>query len=142
MSHDEVVQALGVAQAHATRGGPPYGDWLEARFRNPGITTYYADGLACVAIDARQGPQVTLDGTPLVGCVPSVVEQWLIDYTEPHGLDLIYSHEANPGSAAAGLVMRVQRAGDVVLTRPLFMRREWVERMWDCVPGSEWNTFA
>jgi hypothetical protein len=69
---------------------------------------------AGVAVDALAGPQVTPDGT---------------------------AHAADPGSADLGLIMRAQRAGDVVLTRPLFLIRKWAENGWDCIPASEWSTF-
>jgi hypothetical protein len=141
-THDDVVRALNGAKVIVSRGGPPHGDWLEAQFRDLGVTTYYDNGvLACVAVDALTGPQVRLDGHSLVGRAPSVVDQWVIDYTQSHGLDLCYSIEGNAGSYDLGLVMRVQRAGDAVLTRPLLMVRKWAEGMWDYVPLSEWHTF-
>jgi hypothetical protein len=40
-----------------------------------------------------------------------------------------------------GLVMRVQRAGDVVLSRPLFLIREWAVDIWESLPGFELRTF-
>jgi hypothetical protein len=35
--------------------------------------------------------------------------------------------------------MRVQRAGDLVLTRPVFMIGEWAQGGWDLVPLSEFG---
>ncbi|MFF3461832.1 hypothetical protein ACWCQN_43980 [Streptomyces sp. NPDC001984] len=43
-------------------------------------------------------------------------------------MDLIYTHAADPGSADLGLIVRAQQAGDIVLTRPLFLIREWAQR--------------
>lgn len=113
------------------------------RFDDVGVTAYYEDGarLAGVAIHALSGPQVTLGRVALVARVPSVLEAWICEHTQAHGLDLMYSHEGNPGSADLGLLVRVQRAGDIVLTRPLFLTREWAMAAWDHLPQSEWSTF-
>jgi hypothetical protein len=107
------------------------------------ISAYYAGSrpcLACVAVDARHGPQVTLEDTPLVGQVPSELEQWLLDRGTREG-GVLYTHAGDPGSQKLGLVLRGQRAGDVVLTRPLFMLYDSVVATWDHVPGAEWSTF-
>ncbi|MER7500657.1 hypothetical protein AB0L05_16865 [Nonomuraea pusilla] len=113
------------------------------RFDDVGVTAYYEDGarLAGVAIHALSGPQVTLGREALVARVPSVLEAWICDHTRAYKLDLMYSHEGNPGSADLGLLLRVQRAGDIVLTRPLFLTREWAMAAWDHLPQSEWSTF-
>jgi hypothetical protein len=141
MSPDEVAAALNHAVAGISRGNRP--GVVENQFTEIGVTAYYTDSarLACVAVDTLKGPQVTLDGVKLVGRVPSEVEEWLFDYAKAHGLDLRYSPEGNPMSVDLGLWLRVQRAGDVVLSRPLFLIREWVEEVWDHVPGSEWSKF-
>ena len=134
MTAEDVAAALGAAPGVTGQG---YGCFTSA-----GVTAYY--GRQClegVAVDALKGPQVTMDGTALVAQVPSVMEGWLLDYTEARGADLRYTHAADPGSADLGLVLRVQRAGDVVLSRPLFLVREWVVNSWDCIPAEEWKTF-
>ncbi|MEV4417846.1 hypothetical protein [Catellatospora sp. NPDC049609] len=101
------------------------------------VTTYYSkDRLYCVAIDALRGPQVTVDGVPLVGRVPSELEAWMLATQVP---GLRYSHAADPELEEIGLVVRPQRAGDVVLTRPVFLRRLAVS--WDTVPSEEWFRF-
>ncbi|MEU6509699.1 hypothetical protein [Streptomyces sp. NPDC046942] len=145
MAPDEVSAALG--------GNAPVGrlvqrslgsyEVVEAQFTKLGVTAYYAMGqtLACVAVDALAGPQVALDGTALVARVPSEAEDWLCNHTEAHELDLIYTHAADPGSGSLGLILRAQRAGDIVLTRPLFLIREWAENSWDYIPGQEWARF-
>ncbi|MCW2939363.1 MAG: hypothetical protein JWN00_2348 [Actinomycetia bacterium] len=114
----------------------------EDRFTDVGVVAYHTGSgrLAGVAVDALNGPQVTLEGIPLVGRVPSTMEHWICDHTQAHGLDLLYIHEGNPGSADLGLIMRVQRAGDILLSRPLFLIREWAMGVWDHVPQSEWRT--
>ncbi|MFI7613128.1 hypothetical protein ACIBP6_18050 [Nonomuraea terrae] len=141
MSAGEVVVALDHAGPVSGIGYPdtPSVQW----FQELGVTAYYegAGRLAGVAVDALNGPQVMLDGTALVGRVPSALEAWIHDYTQAYGLDLHYVHEGNPGSADVGLLVRAQRAGDVVLSRPLFLIREWAMAEWDHVPASEWKKF-
>ncbi|WP_217236996.1 hypothetical protein [Streptomyces sp. AC555_RSS877] len=149
ISPDEVGEAL---MNTATVSRQTYETWpasgspslVATQFTELGVTAYYereGETLAGVAVDALAGPQVTLDGTALVAQVPSEAETWLLNRAEAHELNLLYTHAADPGSADLGLIMRAQRAGDIVLTRPLFLVREWAENSWDCIPGSEWSTF-
>ncbi|GAA2752982.1 hypothetical protein GCM10010440_71130 [Kitasatospora cinereorecta] len=145
MSPQEVVAALGVGATTSRWQHPPGGEprHEEDHFPALGVSVYYAGSrprLACVAVDARTGPQVTLEGAPLVGRVPSELEQWLLDRGAREG-GVLYTHAADPGSQKLGLVLRAQRVGDAVLTRPLFMRHDWVVATWDHVPGTEWSTF-
>ncbi|MFD5922695.1 hypothetical protein ACFVYP_39220 [Kitasatospora sp. NPDC058201] len=145
MSPQEVAAALGVGATTSRWQHPLHGEprHEEDHFPTLGVSAYYAGSrprLACVAVDARTGPQVTLEGTLLVGQVPSELEQWLLDRGAREG-GVLYTHAADPGSQKLGLVLRAQRAGDAVLTRPLFMRHDWVVATWDHVPGTEWSTF-
>jgi len=132
---DEVARALD--DTGTTVSVRTHEQWYPA----VGVHAYFsgASELACVAVDGRIGPQVTVGGRNLVGCRPSEVEAWFGDYTRTHGLDWVYTHEGDPGSVDLGIMMRAQRLGDVVVTRPLFMIREWAEQPWDHVPGSEWG---
>lgn len=134
---DDVGQALNGAVATVSVGT------RERWFPGAGVAAYFSETgkLACVAVDALKGPQVTLEGTDLVGRPPSEVEEWFLEHARTRGTELRYSHEGNPGSAALGVVMRVQRAGDVVVSRPLFLTREWASAPWDHIPHSEWRTF-
>lgn len=134
MTPQDVAAALGTTPGMSGQGA--------GHFTGIGVTTYDRhERLEGVAVDALRGPQVTLDGTALVAQVPSVMEDWILDHIGTRGLDLCYTHAGDPGSADLGLILRAQRAGDVVLTRPLFLVREWVMNSWDCVPGQEWKTF-
>jgi hypothetical protein len=140
MSPDEVAEVLAEPGRLRFGGGVPAGQCQEW-YREVGVTAYYASGqLACVAVDALSGPRVTLDGTSLVARVPAELDDWIFDYTRERGLDLRYIHEGSLGSADLGVLLRVQRAGNVLLTRPLFLLREWVVNSWDWMPGSEWMT--
>jgi hypothetical protein len=98
------------------------------------VTAYFGEGLYCVAIDAQSGPQVVLDGISLVGRAPSQVEAQLV---ERH-TSLRYQPEGDPVVEELGLMMRAQRVGDVVLTRPvLAVLGERARTLWDTVPGDE-----
>ena len=139
MSPDEVVAALGGASPVRWRPGH------HAEFGEVAVTAYYGDQerLMCVAVDALSGPQVTLDGTSLVGRPPSEVMDGLLRYAESRRLDHRFSQEGDVALEEAGLVMRAQRAGDVLLTRPVFVAREWAEGVGDAqlgpVPDEEWS---
>jgi hypothetical protein len=136
MSRDEVVAALG-----ARPGVSSVGSLGLVTYWYEHLTAYFiADALYCVAIDALMGPQVTVDGTRLVGRVPSEVERWAWDYVERHDATAAYSPGADPHLVDLGLVVRAQRAGDVVLTRPLFLG-ERVDDVWHYVPIEEWHRF-
>ena len=142
MSPGEVGAALDGARAYNSyimRDGTLEGQ----RFTQVGVTTFYTQSarLAGVAVDALKGPQVRVGETALVGGVPSEIERWLSDHARAHGLELAYTHEGNPKVVDLGLVMRVQRAGDVVLSRPLFLIREWAVDIWESLPGFELRTF-
>ncbi|MEU8619473.1 hypothetical protein [Streptomyces sp. NPDC048623] len=150
MSHNEAAAAIAdVLSPLTTRGG--YGSPVEsAEFSlvgaaiAPAVTAYYDVGrLACVAVNALRGPQVTLDGLRLVGRVPSELEDAFAEYTSTNGHDLRYSQHADPGSETLGLVLRTQRAGDVVLSRPVLVASTWAERCCDlsegCIPTEEWS---
>ncbi|MEU8002021.1 hypothetical protein AB0B66_12730 [Catellatospora sp. NPDC049111] len=93
------------------------------------------DGLFCVIIDAARGPQVTLDGLRLVGRLPSVWEAEFFDYALARGIQPAYAPTGDPGADELGIIMRVQRAGDHVLTRPaLGVVRERANTLWDSLP--------
>ncbi|GAA5198262.1 hypothetical protein GCM10023322_71230 [Rugosimonospora acidiphila] len=137
MSCGEALTALGSPEDPPAK--IPQLEASETSYQN--VTMYFATGrLYCVAIDALVGPQVTVEGTPLVGRVPSEVEQWLLDYSQQQNLELRYTHAADPHLPDLGLIVRVQRAGDVVLSRPVFLD-DRAEVSWDYVPSSEWHRF-
>ncbi|MFE1879951.1 hypothetical protein [Streptomyces diastatochromogenes] len=150
MSHDEAVAAVeDVLSPLSTRGG--YGNPVASSEFSlvgvssaPAVTAYYDAGcLACVAVNALRGPQVTLDGLRLVGRVPSELEDAFVEYTSTHDHDLRYSQHADPGSERLGVVLRAQRAGDVVLSRPVLVASTWAERCCDVtegpIPSEEWR---
>jgi hypothetical protein len=115
-----------------------------AEFVRPGdpsyriaVTAYFGvtEGLVCVVADALCGPQVVLEGVSLVGRVPSRLEAELVP---PPEFVPRCSPEGNVTVEEWGLTMRVQRAGDVVLTRPVCaVVREMAFTLWDGMPYEE-----
>lgn len=90
-------------------------------------------------MNALGGPQVRLDGAPLTGCAPSRVEDWLVHRTARlRPGSLAYSPAGDPVFADLGLAIRGQWAGDLVLTRPLFLLHDWLD-LWHSLPSAEWN---
>jgi hypothetical protein len=105
------------------------------------VTAYYRDpdGLACVAVDALCGPQVLMDGMRLVGRVPSELMDEFFGHVTERGMSPQVSVEGDAASDELGIMLRAQRAGDILLTRPFFARFEgWAYTVYDCVPRSEW----
>ncbi|MEU4594604.1 hypothetical protein [Micromonospora aurantiaca (nom. illeg.)] len=156
MTHDEVQSAVQGVLAAATRQGTPGDDgwadfWLEphpdAGLSGPAVTAYYDGtiGLAGIALNALRGPQVILQGMRLVGQTPSRLEHEFNDYLVARDMELRYSQHADPCCPQLGVLLRAQRAGDVVLSRPVVVAKAWADRCWDtsegCIPQREWKTF-
>ncbi|MEW2330479.1 hypothetical protein AB0880_22005 [Micromonospora chersina] len=147
MSHDEAAEALTGFAASVSIAHRDFDQAQKAEFRNTrvpayatAVTGYYgkSEGLFCVVVDARYGPQVTLDGIRLVGRVPSQLEEQFLDYMLSRGIAPQYAPEGDPGSDELGIIMRVQRAGDVLLSRPVFaVVRERANTLWDGMPYDE-----
>ncbi|MET7846531.1 hypothetical protein ABZT45_50545 [Streptomyces sp. NPDC005356] len=114
----------------------------EGDYRDFGLKLYYREErLAGVVVDALCGPQVLVDDMPLVGQVPSVLEQWMIDRAEardPYS-ELTYMAAGVPGSESLGVVIDVQRAGDHLLTRPVFVPVEAMDDLSHWLPREAWS---
>ncbi len=153
MSYDEVAAALhpGVTSGGGTdRWGVRY-QWFQLpTSHGQALTTYYAESgrLACIAIDAHHGPQVTMEGLRLVGRVPSELADQFVDYLLSRGLrEAVRSSQyGDLGADQLGLVLRAQRAGDILLTRPVFVAREWADCVCDvtegAIPDEEWRVYC
>ncbi|KDQ67421.1 hypothetical protein DT87_23375 [Streptomyces sp. NTK 937] len=151
-SKEEVSAALGEP---ITGWGEMYARWYP--FDGVGIDTYYdqeSQTLAAVAVDACRGPQVTLDGTPLVGRLPSELEPWLDktgstledDPALPEYVDgLRFGPRGEPYLLSLGLILRCQQNGDHARCRPVFIAPQWAMRgqEWieDLIPEREWLTY-
>ncbi|MFD5521219.1 hypothetical protein [Streptomyces sp. NPDC127066] len=126
--------ALARSVAFRPKGGPLYEQDVVAYCRESGE-------LAAVAVDALRGPQVRVDGVRLIGRVPSLLEEEFVRYAENRGLERWGLLESEPQSEELGLLVRVQRAADVLLTRAFFVGdfQDWAYTLHDCVPGAEWD---
>ncbi|MFG2370175.1 hypothetical protein ACGFY9_01680 [Streptomyces sp. NPDC048504] len=123
MSPAEVADALQVPGPRERVGGP----YAQEDFAD-GVKVFYDAGrLACVALDAVTGPQVSLVGTPLAGRDPEQAHQFLLDYAVEYGSCLLYTTDGSLSLTDLGLLLRSQQVGDVRLSRPLLVKEEWLE---------------
>ncbi|MEV0309323.1 hypothetical protein B0I32_115331 [Nonomuraea fuscirosea] len=135
-------------EATAALGGittrPQYRDGRVemARYQKAGLTLHYNvdEKLKAVAIDALRGPQVFADDTALVGRVPSEIEQWMEKRAASRDPceELAYMNAGEPGSRSLGVVVGVQRAGDRLLTRPVFLPAEAMDDPSHWLPQEAW----
>lgn len=137
MTLGEVYAALG--EGMASVDGATAGCYPE----EVGIEVYYtsADRLCGVSVDALRGPQVRIGDTALVGRVPSEIERWLYERTEGSrqaGADVVYLPGGQVGSFALGMVLCVQRAGDRLLTRPVFVPGDALDDLYHALPANAW----
>ncbi|MEU3558834.1 hypothetical protein [Kitasatospora sp. NPDC006786] len=150
MMYEDVVEALDGFLEPSAESTRHYGHVLSDDFylphssNNSALTVYYdAERLVCVVVNALRGPQVTLDEMSLVGRLPSELEADFVKYTATHGYDLRCGQYGDPGSEELGVVLRAQRAGDVVLSRPVLVAPSWAERCGDVsegrIPEAEWR---
>jgi hypothetical protein len=157
MTPDEVESAVG-AELRLTFGRGAANEKIDAmhfcldtssgaRFPGSAVDAYFnvSAGLSGVAIDARWGPQVTLAGIPLVGQTPSILASRFVNHLMELDYCIRYSSEGEPCSPDLGVVLRVQRAGDLVLSRPIMVAKGWTDRCWDghesYIPRAEWRIF-
>ncbi|MFD9124729.1 hypothetical protein [Kitasatospora sp. NPDC059571] len=136
MSPDEASAVLG--------GGLPGLEWRGGERRThseAGLDLYFtAERLCGISVDARRGPQVLTDGVALVGRVPSELEQWLVERAESREpyTELFYLPAAEAGSLTLGFVLCVQRAGDHLITRPVFLPAEAMDDVYHQLPDTAW----
>jgi hypothetical protein len=108
-----------------------------------GLELHYdeAERLWAVSVDALRGAQVQADGTPLVGRAPSELEAWLFERAQSLGLgaDVVYLPGAQAGSMTLGVVLCMQRAGDYLLTRPVFLPAEAMDDVYHMLPKEAWD---
>ncbi|MET7283304.1 hypothetical protein ABZS29_34075 [Kribbella sp. NPDC005582] len=107
----------------------------DARFSKVGVDTLYdaeTGRLKAVAVDALIGPRVRfLDEVELIGRPPSEVAGWFLDNHQGLGVDLRINQCGDPAFDELGLVLSTQRAGDHLLSRAIFVARDWAERCGD-----------
>jgi hypothetical protein len=123
MSPAEVADALLVSGPLVRVGGP-----YEQEDFPDGVKAFYDAGkLACVALDAVTGPQVFLAGFPLAGSDPGQGRRFLLDHAAEHGNWILHTPDESLSLTDLGLLLRSQRVGKAHLTRPLFVKEEWLE---------------
>lgn len=107
------------------------------RFGMIGLCLHYREErLTAVVVDAQHGTQVLADDTPMVGRVPFTIEQWMIARAgarEPHD-ELVYMDAGVPGPEALWIVIDVQRVGERLFTRPVFIPLEAMGDLSHCLP--------
>ncbi|WP_181384363.1 hypothetical protein [Streptomyces sp. NWU49] len=123
MSPAEVAEALLVSGPQERVGGP----YEQEDFRNGVKAFYEASRLACAALDAVTGPQVFLSGFPLAGSDPEQGHQFLLNHAAEHGNWVLYTPDDSVSLTDLGLLLRSQQVGEARLTRPLFVKEEWLE---------------
>jgi hypothetical protein len=148
MSPREVSQALSSVtgdsqlRRHRPHMGEAASGIMVEVYRETGLHLYYREErLDGVAVNARLGPQVLADGVALVGQVPSVLEQWLLDRAEARqdGFECEYMDPGIAGSNSLGVWIDVQRAGDHLLTRPIFVSHETADNITWRLPSHAWS---
>jgi hypothetical protein len=148
MSVDEAASALPEAlELRRFQAEPHYpqivGIELGLPAQEPAVYEYFdgAGRLFCIAVDAGNGPQVTLNGTELTGGDPAELENWMDDQPKSTG-GLRYGPRANPAINELGLVLRVQETARRLLTRPVLVGRDWADGCHDdyegAIPECEW----
>ncbi|MFB7126854.1 hypothetical protein [Kitasatospora sp. NPDC056273] len=152
MTAEEAEQALvgELVPSPWRRVRPHYGSVVSSEFNLPrvpalaAVTAYFDAGrLVGVAFDARRGPQVFLDGLPLVGRVPSELVADLTAHADTHDVYLQHTQLGDLASEELGFLGSTQRAGDVLLTRAMLVDSRWAERIGDhsetYLPTAEWR---
>ncbi|MFJ9060684.1 hypothetical protein [Streptomyces sp. NPDC102409] len=123
MSPAGVAQALLVSGPQERVGG----SYAQEDFPD-GVKAFYDAGrLACVALDAVIGPQVFLSGFPLAGSDPERGQQFLLDHAAEHGNWVLYTPDESLSLTDLGILLRSQKVGAARLTRPLFVKEEWLD---------------
>ncbi|MHB9859485.1 hypothetical protein [Streptomyces sp. YIM S03343] len=134
MRPEEVARALGGEKCAARNPviEHPLGwEWeLEwERYEESGVTAHYRAGLflLAVTIDGRTGPQVTVEGTKLIGEPPSAVYETMLDHVETHNLRLTFETSGDPSVYELGLILEKTRAGDSAVSGATFATRMWMD---------------
>ncbi|MEY9963494.1 hypothetical protein ABIA33_001527 [Streptacidiphilus sp. MAP12-16] len=114
VSITEVAAVLpGMTELRRFQADPSSRETLGVEFglgpAEPAVYAYFVGSrLFCVAVDAVHGPQVTLWGRELTGCIPADLERFLSHAHECGVIDASYGPRGNPGANGLGLVVRVQ----------------------------------
>jgi hypothetical protein len=108
------------------------------------VKLYYdSGGLHGVSVEALRGPQVFADGRPLVAQVPSEIDRWVEQRAESRGKDAEIAYLGTGGivSRTLGAAFCIQRAGDRLITRPVFLSDPGMEDVHHQLSGEAWDFF-
>jgi len=128
---------------------PPgeYTSWWPLRHKGygrSGVKLYYnSDGLHGVSVEALRGPQVFADGRPLVAQVPSEIDQWIEQRaaSRERNAEIAYLGTADIVSRTLGAAFCIQRAGDRLVTRPVFLSDPAMDDVHHQLPSEAWDFF-
>lgn len=114
-------------------------------YSRSGVKLYFTSD-AClegVSVEVIRGPQVFADGRPLVAQAPSVMERWVARRAESRGEDaeIAYLGTGDIVSRTLGVAFCIQRAGDQLITRPVFMSDPEMDDVHHQLPGEAWDFF-
>ena len=114
-------------------------------YSRSGVKLYFTPDarLKGVSVEAIRGPQVLADGRPLVAQAPSAIDRWLAQRAESMGEDaeIAYLGTGDIVSRALGVAFCIQRAGDQLITRPVFMSDPEMDDVHHQLPGEAWGFF-
>ena len=141
MTSDEVTDALDRIEPNPRWGGVHGRTMAQGRYAGVGMLYYRDERLHGISIDALGGPQVVADGMALVGKIPSAMTKWLEDRAEVREIytELFYLPSGDPGSRTLGVAMCVQRSGDHVVTRPVFLPPDALDDIYHQLPAESWS---
>ncbi|MER6433770.1 hypothetical protein ABT272_39600 [Streptomyces sp900105245] len=88
---------------------------------------YDAGTLACIALDTVTGPQVLLAGFALAGRDPQQAHQFLLNHAAEQGSCVLYTTDGSLALTDLGVLLRSQDVGGVRMSRPLFVKEDWLE---------------
>jgi hypothetical protein len=124
-----------------------YKRWWPLRHKGygrSGVKLYYrSDGLHGVSVEALRGPQVFADGRPLAAQVPSEIGRWIERRAESKDKDaeIAYLGTTDIVSRTLGAAFCIQRAGDRLITRPVFLSDPGMDDVHHQLPGEAWDFF-
>ncbi|MFF2616558.1 hypothetical protein [Kitasatospora sp. NPDC058046] len=118
----------------ATQGDPEEERLVEERFEAAGVRAHYSGweqgrGPLLVAVTAlgRSGPQILLDGIPLVGRPVTAVEADIVRYIADNDLGLRLPVSGDMEIYGLGVFVRAARVGDAAISEARLGAEQWYE---------------
>jgi hypothetical protein len=104
---------------------------------------YRSGGLHGVSVEALRGPQVYVERRPLVAQVPSEIDEWIEQRAASRGKDaeIAYVETGDIVSRTLGAAFCIQRTGDRLITRPVFLSDPAMEDVHHELPSEAWDFF-